>query len=86
MPRRSRKFSNSQIYHVMLKGNEKKYLFYDEDDKEKLLDILKVKKEHGEYLLHAYCLMDNHVHLVVKDCDNNLPRIMKRINTSYAYY
>jgi putative transposase len=86
MPRLSRKFSNSQIYHVMLRGNEKKYLFYDEDDKERLLDTLKVKKENGEYLLYAFCLMDNHVHLVVKDCDNNLPSIMKRINTSYAYY
>ncbi|WP_373000589.1 REP-associated tyrosine transposase, partial [Lutispora sp.] len=86
MPRFRRKLSKSRIYHVMVRGNERKDLFLDNDDREKFIDILYKKKTENEYDLYAYCLMSNHVHLLIRECSNEIARIMKRINTSYACY
>ena len=86
MPRRGRNLSKSGIYHVMIRGNERKDIFLDGEDREKFIDTLAQKKKGGEYILYAYCLMDNHVHLVIKEGNDSISRTMKRINTSYAYY
>ena len=86
MPRLQRKRSKSSMYHIMIRGNERKSLFLDDDDRERFVDILYEKKKKGEYELFAYCLMDNHVHLLIKEGKDEIARIMKRINTSYAYY
>lgn len=86
MPRGNRKLSASKVYHIMVRGNEKKDIFLDDKDRSKFLDILRDKKKAGEYYLYAYCLMSNHVHLVIKEGTDEISKIMKRINTSYAYY
>lgn len=86
MPRRSRFHSPVGIYHVMMRGNEKKSIFGDDDDKNKFLDILFGKKLVSGYKLYAYCLMNNHVHLILKECGETLSTCMKRINVSYACY
>lgn len=52
----------------------------------KFLEILKTKRENKEYSIFAYCLMTNHVHLVLKEDNDTLPGIMKKINVSYAMY
>ncbi len=70
----------------MIRGNERKEIFMDDEDGERFLNTLDEKKKEGEYILYAYCLMDNHVHLVIKEGKDSISRIMKRINTSYAYY
>lgn len=86
MPRQSRKPSSSQIYHVMVRGNEKKDIFLDDVDRARFLDILRNKKREAEYLLYAYCLMGNHVHLLVKEEGQKIAQVMRRINVSYAFY
>lgn len=86
MPRHQRVLSETGIYHVMMRGNERRKLFQDEEDKQAFLDTLFVKKEDKGFLVYAYCLMDNHVHLLVKEGSESLATMMKRINTSYAYY
>lgn len=86
MPRQSRKLSKSNTYHMMMRGNERKNIFLDEEDRLKFIDILKEKKKDEGFYLYAYCLMDNHIHLLVKEGKDNISRIAKRINTSYAYY
>jgi len=86
MPRQMRRLSESGIYHIMIRGNERKKLFFDDEDREKFIDILCEKKKEQGYLIYAYCLMDNHVHLLIKEEKDTIARIMKRINTSYAYY
>lgn len=65
MPRNARVLSKTGIYHVMLRGNERKDIFCDEEDKTKFLDLLYAKKEDDGCLLYVYCVMDSHVHLVV---------------------
>jgi putative transposase len=86
MPRHQRILSETGTYHVMLRGNERKNLFLDNEDKQRFLDTLFVKKKETGFLIYAYCLMDNHVHLLVREAPEGLANMMKRINTSYAYY
>lgn len=86
MPRNPRKISKSSIYHVMVRGNERKNIFEDDDDKLKLIDLLKEKSKKGKFSIYAYCLMDNHVHLIIYEKKDKISKIMQRINTSYAYY
>jgi len=86
MPRQSRKISSSKIYHVMIRGNERKDIFHDNEDKTKFIEILFSKNNDNQYSIYAYCLLDNHVHLLINEEMDGISRIMKRINTSYAYY
>jgi len=86
LPRQKRKLGLSKIYHIIARGNEKKDIFLDEEDKNKFIQIITNKKKKNEYTLFAYCLMNNHLHLLLKEEEDNVSRIMRRINTAYAYY
>lgn len=86
MPRGERVKSKTGYYHVIMRGINKNDLFLDEEDKQYFLDILVAKKQMREYALHAYCIMDNHVHLVIEEGTENIGIIMKRINVTYAMY
>jgi len=86
MSRQKRILSSSQIYHIMLRGNSRRDIFLDDEDRQKFLYTLINKKKDNEFILYAYCLMDNHVHLVLKENKDNISHIMKRINTVYAIY
>lgn len=86
MPRTSRKLSKTGIYHVILRGNERKEIFLNDEDRKRFIEILREKKEDKEYSVLAYCLMDNHVHLLIKEGNDQINRVMKRIGVSYVYY
>jgi REP element-mobilizing transposase RayT len=86
MPRRQRLKSESGYYHIMLRGNERKNIFQDEDDKLQFLETLSKKKEDSNFFLHAFCLMDNHVHLMLSEEVEDIAKIMKRITVSYVHY
>lgn len=86
MPRYARIHNENRVYHIMLRGNNREKIFIDKEDKARVIAILTEKKKEGEYLLYAYCIMDNHIHLVVKEGKDSLARIIKRIGTSYARY
>jgi len=70
----------------MLRGNERKNIFIDEEDKEKFIKIVFKKKADEAFKLYAYCMMDNHLHLVIKEQKETISQIIKKITTSYAYY
>lgn len=86
MPRKARKLSSTNIYHVMIRGNRKQDIFLEDEDRFRFTKILKKVKQKREYELFAYCLMNNHVHLLIKEKDEQLSQIMKRINVSYVTY
>jgi REP element-mobilizing transposase RayT len=86
MPRQRRKLSKTGTYHIMLRGNERKSIFPEEEDYRKFLQILAIKKRDDSFLLYAYCLMSNHLHLLIREKKQNISQIMKRINIAYAYY
>lgn len=86
MPRHARIFSEKLTYHVMMRGNNKEKVFLDAEDKNKMINIIKEKKISGKFYLFAYCIMDNHIHLLIKQGVEELPTIIKKIGVSYAHY
>lgn len=86
MPRSGRRLSDSKAYHVMIRGNERKALFLDDDDRSWFVGNLALKNQEHKFSIYAYCLMDNHVHLVINEGGEQISRIMKRLQVSYAYY
>ena len=86
MPRRPRILSSTGIYHVMMRGINKGDLFADGRDREKFLEIIEVTSSLGEYDIYAYCLMKNHIHLLIKETGDPLDRTMKRIGVSYSQH
>jgi putative transposase len=86
MPRSARIMSATGIYHIMLRGINKQTIFEDDEDKEKFMQTLSHYKVICGYDLYAYCLMNNHVHLLLKTKKQSLETIMKRIGASYVYW
>ena len=86
MSRQARKKSESGIYHVMLRGINKQQIFFDEEDYRRFLSIIKQCKKLSGFQLYAYCLMPNHVHLVLKEQQEELAIIMKRIGCRFVYW
>ena len=87
MPRRPRRKCESGIYHVMLRGINKQPVFFADADKTRFLHTLQKYKEQCGFHIYGYCLMNNHVHLLIKETEAYpLNSIVKRIAGSYAYW
>jgi REP element-mobilizing transposase RayT len=84
MPRVARIKSKSKIYHIMIRGINQQNIFSIDEDYEKFMAILVKYHKKSEYEIYAYCLMGNHVHLLIKEGRETLSNTMKRIGTSYV--
>lgn len=70
----------------MIRGINRQTIFEDEEDKRRFLDTLRKYRENNHFELYGYCLMDNHVHLLLKEKEDSLSMLMKRISSSYVYW
>lgn len=86
MPRQARKLSDSGYMHLIFRGIGKQIMFEEEADYERFLSVLERVCGEAEIKLCAYCLMENHVHLLVNDPKRNTPLFMKKLGISYAQY
>ena len=86
MPRQARKKSKSGIYHVMLRGINRQQIFEDAEDCNKFLAILTECKEQCAYSIYAYCLMGNHIHLLLKEGTESLEQVFKRVCGKFVYW
>ncbi len=86
MARCARQKSSTFIYHVLLRGINRQDIFYDEEDYCRFLEIVKRVETSGSVAVYGYCLMGNHVHLLLQEKEEELSVIMKRIGTSYAWW
>ena len=86
MPRQARKKSSSGIYHIMLRGINQQQIFEDSEDYNKFLQVLKDSKAISEFKIFAYCLMGNHIHLLIQEQKEPIEQIMKRIATRFVYW
>ena len=68
----------------MIRGINQQNIFSVDEDDEKFIAILAKYHKKSEYEIYAYCLMGNHVHLLIKEGREALSRAMKRIGTSYV--
>ena len=74
------------FYHVTSRGNERKNIYKSKRDREKFLEYLGEAHERYGAIIHAYCLMTNHYHILIETPNANLPQIMKHLNGSYTTY
>lgn len=86
MPRQARIKSESGIYHIMLRGINQQQIFEEAEDYYKFLDIVKECKAICEFKLFAYCLMGNHIHLLIQEGSETLEQIFKRICGRFVYW
>ena len=84
MSRKPRILSSTSVYHIMLRGSNKQQIFYDEEDQEHLLQVLERVKTINPFQLYAYCLMGNHVHLLLRAENDVLPKLFKKIGATYV--
>ncbi len=85
MPREARKLSESGFYHVIYRGINHQNIFEEEQDFEYMLEILNKLKQEIKFEVHAYCLMTNHVHLLLKENQpGDISTIMKRLLIKYV--
>lgn len=73
-------------HHIVNRGVNRTNIFSDVDDKEKFLQIVcKACRVYG-VVVHDYCLMDNHYHLLIENAQENLSLFMRQVNANYAIY
>lgn len=95
MARHARIQSGTGIYHTMLRGVNRQEIFFDDEDRLKFIHILTQQLSPKDDLgfplparcvIYAYCLMPNHVHLLIRESSEIISETMKRIAQTYAHY
>lgn len=86
MPRAARIKSKSGIYHIIMRGINRQILFEENEDCIKFIQTLQKYREICKYKLYAYCLMGNHLHLLLMEGTEPLENIMRRICSSYVIW
>lgn len=86
MSRASRKQSESDFYHVFARGVGRQVIFDDDDDCEFFLDLLRKRLEEANGRILAWCLMENHFHILFQMNMCELSKYMKLVEVSYARY
>jgi putative transposase len=78
--------SRSGIYHIMLRGANRQEIFHDDEDCLNFLDLIHKYKLITEMEIYSWCLMSNHVHLLLKEGNEDVSTTMKRIGVIYVSY
>jgi REP element-mobilizing transposase RayT len=84
MARKPRIHSPDAVYHVILRGNGKQDIFFEDQDRYRFYLLLQEGTERFHHKVHAFCLMTNHIHLVVQVADIALSRIMQNLSFRYT--
>jgi putative transposase len=86
MPRQPRLLLSHSYYHIMTRGNNRHAVFVSNSDYIYFLDLLKRFKTDHPFDLFHYCLMPNHVHMLIKIIGNDFSTFMKKLNLTYCYH
>ncbi|MFO7535147.1 MAG: transposase, partial [Kiritimatiellia bacterium] len=86
MARKLRVQFEGAIYHVRLRGVDRRKLFDDDDERARFLKRLAEAVEEYGVRLYLFCLMTNHVHLLVETPKANLSVFMHKLQTAYTVY
>jgi len=84
MPRQPRIEYPGAIYHVMSRGDRREPIFLDDVDRQDFLKTLAEACQKTGFQVHAYCLMNNHYHLVVETPRGNLVAGMRWLQSAYT--
>ena len=84
--RTARRSGDSGIYHVVCRGSGRQLIFETDADRARYMNsLLELVSEFNAELL-SWCLMDNHVHLLIRQQIDDLSQMMRRLNSGYALY
>lgn len=86
MPRQARNREKNQPHHIMCRSIDELLLFNTSDDKEFYLNLIKASARIHRVEILSYCLMDNHVHILVHPRKGDISVFMHAINNPYAKY
>ncbi len=86
MPRSQRRRSEADIYHIIVRGEGRRILFEDDEDRECFLRFLKAALDRYGASIYAWCLMSNHAHMLLKAEFGVMPRLMQSLTSGYASY
>ena len=86
MPRQARRLSESGYLHLIMRGIGRQVIFEEREDYLRFLSTLVRFCEETEIKVIAWCLMENHVHLLVRDGQGRTPLMMKKLGVSYSHY
>ena len=86
MSRKTRIISSTNTYHVMMRGVNKQLIFHEPRDYERMITTLGRYKEISQFELYAYCLMGNHIHLLIRSDHEPIGLAIKRIGDSYVFW
>lgn len=84
MPRKPRLFVAGGFYHVVLRGNNRGNIFFEDGDRETWQSLLHKGLDRYGHRLHAYCWMTNHVHLLLQAGDVPLSNFLRALSSTYA--
>ncbi|WP_422486885.1 REP-associated tyrosine transposase [Gudongella sp. DL1XJH-153] len=84
MPRAARMKSPTDYYHIMVRGINKERIFADQAHKKFILELLKSNLSENKISVAAYCIMDNHLHLVLKGELEDISIALKKVNIKFA--
>ena len=86
MARKPRIQFEGAFYHIIVRGNQRQDIFLDEEDRRTYLERLQRYRIKCGFILYAYVLMTNHVHLLIETPNDPISRIMQMINFTYTQY
>jgi putative transposase len=84
MPRKPRQEVEGGVFHVFARGNDKRLIYRDDVDRRTYLRMLRGTVRQQRWRLLAFCLMENHVHLLLETPGANLAAGMQRLHSLYA--
>ena len=86
MARKARLEVEGGLYHVITRGNDRQDIFHAAEGYLKFLSLLVSQKQKTQFFLYAYCLMTNHIHLLIERRAETVGRIMQRVLTGYSQW
>ena len=86
MARRLRVEVAGGLYHLIARGNDRQDIFHSPEDRYKFLALLLKEKVRSPFFLYAYCLMTNHIHLLLERQAETIGKIMQRVLGGYSRY
>ena len=86
MPRHARLDAPGALHHIMVRGIDKSNIFRDEEDKTRFLERLGQTVQDAKCSVHAWVLMDNHVHILFRSGHDGISAVMRKLLTWYAQY
>ena len=74
------------VHHVLARGHERSRIFADDEDRKRWLDLLAMIVPRERWVVHAYCLMGNHYHLLIETPDGGISTGVHALNSRYAQW